>query len=83
MYYVYILKSLKDLDLYIGRSDDLKRRIIEHNQGKVQSTKSRRPVELVGYEAFRQKGDAVRREKYFKTSKGKSTLRLMLRESLI
>jgi putative endonuclease len=82
MHYVYILKSLKDLKLYIGKSDNLKRRIDEHFTGKVKSTKSRIPLKLVFYEAFLDKKDADRREKYFKTSKGKSTLRMMLRESL-
>jgi putative endonuclease len=82
MHYVYILKSLKDLDLYAGRSDNLKKRIQEHNSGKVSSTKNRRPLELIFYETYKNKGDAIRREKYFKTTKGKTTLRIMLRESL-
>ncbi len=43
MFYVYILKSLKDNDLYIGRTNNIDRRIKEHNNGKVSSTKSRRP----------------------------------------
>jgi len=83
MYYVYILKSLKDLKLYIGRTDNLKRRVGEHHLGKVSSTKNRRPLLLIFYEAFLGKGDSVRRERYFKTSKGKSSLKQMLRESLL
>jgi putative endonuclease len=82
MYYVYILKSLKDLKLYIGRSDDLKRRFDEHTKGRVQATKHRRPLKLIFYEAYSDKKDATRREKYFKTTKGKTTLRIMLTESL-
>lgn len=82
MHYVYVLQSLKDLFLYIGRTDDLKRRMKEHVEGKVDATKHRRPLELKFYEAFYSKKDAVRRERYFKTSKGKSTLQMMLRESL-
>ncbi len=39
MYHVYILKSLKDFKLYIGRTDDLKRRFAEHKNGKVKSKK--------------------------------------------
>lgn len=47
MYIVYILKSLKDGNLYIGRTKDFERRFKEHNSGKVQSTKSRRPFVLL------------------------------------
>jgi len=82
MHYVYVLKSLKDLKLYIGKTDDLKRRFSEHQKDKVKSTKNRRPLSLVFYEAFAMKEDAARRERYFKTSKGKTSLGLMLRKSL-
>jgi len=81
MYYVYIL-LLGNNQLYAGRTDDLRRRVLEHTNGKVSATSKRRPLQLVFYEAFLDKRDAIRRERYFKTSKGKSTLQLMLRESL-
>ena len=81
MYYVYVLQSRKDGKRYIGQSDDLRRRISEHENGKLTSTKHRRPIKLIFYEAFSAKEDAIRRERYFKTSKGKSTLDIMLRES--
>lgn len=82
MYYVYILKSLKDGKLYIGRTSTLQKRLSQHKDGLVKATKNRRSLVLGFYEAFRNKGDATRREKYSKTTKGKKTLRLMLRESL-
>lgn len=82
MHYVYVLFSLSDRKLYIGFSTDVKRRLKEHNQGKNISTKSRRPFELIYYEAHLSKSDAQRRERYFKTTKGKSTIRQMLRNSL-
>ena len=47
MYYIYILKSLKDKNLYIGRTNNFERRFKEHNSGKVSSTKSRRPFVLL------------------------------------
>jgi len=81
MYYAYIL-LLANKQLYAGSTSDLRRRQQEHQQGHVQSTRHKRPVKLIFYEAFAAKADAVRRELYFKTSKGKSTLQLMLRESL-
>ena len=82
MYYVYVLLSLKDKKFYIGFTNDLKRRLKEHDSGKNISTKSRLPLELIYYEAHLSKADAERRERYFKTTKGKSTLKQMLRESL-
>lgn len=81
-YYVYVLRSLKDNRFYIGYSADLKKRFEEHQKGVVTSTKSRASFELIFYEAYRNKYDAIRREKYFKTSRGKSTLRQMLKEFL-
>ncbi|MDP3935343.1 MAG: GIY-YIG nuclease family protein [Candidatus Giovannonibacteria bacterium] len=68
MHYVYILKSLKDNKLYIGHTDDLKRRFVEHNRGNVASTKYRRPLKLVYYEAYLDEEDAKVREKSFKHS---------------
>ena len=81
-YYVYILKSLKDKKMYIGYTTNLRKRFKKHQNGQVPSTKSRRPFELIFYEAYKSIKDAKRREKYFKTDKGKSTLRIMLRYSL-
>jgi len=82
MYYVYILKSSKDGKLYTGRTNKLQQRLNQHLKGLVKSTKNRRPLKIIFYEAFKDKSDTIRRESYFKTSKGKKALRLMLRESL-
>ena len=82
MYYVYVLYSQVDGGFYTGSTPDLKRRFSEHCNGKVTSTKSRRPVELVYYEAGLEKSDAVRREKYLKTGMGKRYLRNRLEASL-
>lgn len=62
MFYIYILKSKKDSKLYIGSTNDLKRRLLEHNKGKVRSTKSRAPFVLKYYEAFSIEDDARHRE---------------------
>ena len=66
MYYIYLLKSKKDQDLYIGFSNNLERRIYEHNSGLVPSTKSRKPFELVYLEGYKSEKDARRREKNLK-----------------
>jgi len=62
MFYVYILKSKRDEDLYVGSTGDLKRRLVEHNSGKVFSTQLRKPLVLIYYEAYRSEQDARRRE---------------------
>jgi len=62
MFYVYVLKSLCDQNLYIGSTADLKRRFKEHNLKKCRSTKARTPFELIYYEAFTNKTDARKRE---------------------
>lgn len=69
MYYVYILKSTKNGQLYIGQSSDLKRRLSEHNAGLNVSTKAYVPYELVYYEAYRSNSDAVKRENKLKRFK--------------
>ena len=66
MFYVYILKSKKDNLLYTGSTCDLKHRFRLHNEGKVPSTKSRRPLELIYYEAYKSEIDARVREKNLK-----------------
>ena len=66
MFYVYILKSTKDDNLYVGSTNDLKRRFKEHNAGYVESTKPRRPLELKYYEAYSIEEEARDREKQLK-----------------
>lgn len=78
MFYVYILKSIKDQRLYIGSSNNLKKRIIEHNKGKVFSTKYRLPLELRYYEAYSHEREARKREKSL-TLRGKSLVELRKR----
>jgi len=60
----------------------LQKRFKQHQNGEVKSTKPRRPFELIFYEAYKDRLDAKRREKYFKTNKGKSSLKMMLRNSM-
>ena len=74
-YYVYVLRSLKDDNFYVGYTADLKRRFKEHQEGLVESTRNRLPVELIYYEACRHQQDATRREKYLKSSWGKRYLK--------
>jgi putative endonuclease len=81
-YCVYVLKSEEDRELYIGFTEDLNRRLTEHIKGYNKATAPRRPFELVFAEFYKAKSDALRRETYFKSQKGKRALRLMLKDSL-
>ena len=78
MFYVYILFSLKDKNFYVGITDDLRRRKDEHDSGKVESTHFRRPLKLICYECYLTKTEALRREKYLKSSDGRKELRIRL-----
>jgi len=69
MFYVYVIKSNKDNKLYIGYTNDLKRRIEEHRKGRSFSTKHRGPFSLIYYEAFKSQKDATAREKQLKKFK--------------
>lgn len=70
MFYFYILQSHKDDDLYFGYKKALKRRLEEHNDGKVNSTCDRVPMELVYYEAYKSEEDARERERQIKRRAG-------------
>ena len=72
MYYVYILKSSKSGILYYGFTDNLKRRLVEHNSAKSRFTKGHLPWELVWYSAFNDKKKAEDFELYIKSGSGKA-----------
>ncbi|MDI6765364.1 MAG: GIY-YIG nuclease family protein [Bacteroidota bacterium] len=82
MYIVYILKSLKDGKHYTGSTNDIKRRLKEHNSGKTKSTKSRCPFELIYTEEFEDGDDAKQREKYLKTGKGREEIKQILSDAV-
>ncbi len=75
MHYVYVLHSQADKQLYTGCTSDLRERLAQHVAGEVSSTKERRPLKLIYYEASLSKFDAFRREKYLKTTYGKRYIR--------
>ena len=75
---MYILKSRKDKNLYVGSTSDLKKRLKEHSEGKVFSTRSRRPLELIYYEAYKVESEARNREKQLK-HRGRARAQLVKR----
>jgi putative endonuclease len=71
---VYILRSTIDKNLYVGSTNNIRRRLAEHNSGKVDSTKGRMPLNLEAYIAVRDKARAIALEQYFKTGSGRALL---------
>lgn len=81
MFYVYILISKDNGKIYTGFTHDLKARIRQHFSGDVHTTHRMGEIELIYYEAFNNEKDAREREYYLKTTKGKRTLKLMLKNT--
>jgi len=83
IYYVYVIRSLKDCKFYTGYTIDIENRLKKHNDGKVPSTCSRKPFELVYFEGCYNEKDALHREKYLKTTYGKRYIKNRLKNFLI
>lgn len=85
MHYFYFIQSIKKPEeIYTGSTNDLKKRIMEHNQNKSVYTKRYVPWRLVYYEAYFSEGDAREREQKFKRhGKANDELKKRLKRSLI
>jgi putative endonuclease len=81
-YYIYVLHSESDQNYYTGFSKDIRKRIREHESGKVSSTRNRLPLVLVYWEVCLHQSDATTREKYLKSSWGKRYLKNRLKNYL-
>jgi len=81
MYYTYVLHSM-DMKFYTGYTKNLKLRFEQHSKGQVESTRERRPLKLIYYEACLNQDDATKREKYLKTYHGKMFLKKRLKSYL-
>lgn len=77
-YYVYLLKSKQSRKVYVGCTGDLRKRLKEHIDGKVFSTKKMLPIELLYYEAYKSKDIAYKREKTLKAY-GSSLVKILTR----
>ncbi|MBI2035908.1 MAG: GIY-YIG nuclease family protein [Candidatus Liptonbacteria bacterium] len=66
-YFVYVLLSQKDKNLYIGCTTNLEKRLKRHNTGQVMATKNRRPLVRIHKEIFVNKADAFNRERFLKS----------------
>ncbi len=78
MYYVYILKSLKDNSHYTGLTEDLKKRLEKHNRKEVRYSSTKAPYKLIWYAAFLNKHKAAEFERYLKQGSGYALARKRL-----
>ena len=78
MFYVYVLRSLKNGRHYTGSTNNLERRLIEHNSGQTKYTSQAGPFELIYKETYNTKLEASRRERFLKTGRGRELLKEIL-----
>lgn len=83
MFYVYILKSQKFNKYYTGQTKNLANRIKVHNLGKTKSIKAYIPFELIYFEEFSTRTEAVKREKYFKSGSGREFVKKQVENALV
>jgi len=74
MYYVYVIFSLSHKTRYIGSTSDLGKRLLDHNTGKSRYTSGRMPWKLIHKESFDSRKEALKREKFLKSGKGREFL---------
>ena len=82
MYFVYILRSLKDNGFYVGCTSNLEKRLSYHNSGKTQSLKNRRPFEIAYVEKYNNAVDAYNREKQIKSYKGGDAFKKLISKQI-
>ncbi|MBI2337614.1 GIY-YIG nuclease family protein [Candidatus Daviesbacteria bacterium] len=81
MYYVYVLRSLKNGRFYTGSTNNLERRLNEHNTGQSKYTKLTAPFALVYKEEYKTKEEAYKKEMYYKTGAGREKIKdILMRE---
>jgi putative endonuclease len=83
-YFVYILRSIKDSSFYIGYTNNLDRRLEEHNKGESRYTRKKKPWKIFYFEIFRSKSEALKRERFLKKQKNTSFyMKLKEKSSLV
>ena len=75
MYFVYALKSITRNYIYVGLTNDVDRRVSEHNSGYEKTTRPYRPFKLIFVESFQTRAEARKMEKYWKSGVGKESLK--------
>lgn len=82
-FFVYVIESINFEYTYVGHTSSLKQRMNDHNRGKTRSNKAYKPFELIYYEVFDHREEAVKREKYFKSGSGRELLKKILKNALV
>lgn len=83
MYHVYVLESRDNKSLYIGFTTDIDKRVGEHNSGRGgRTTKLKKDWQLIYYETYLDKRDALGREKFLKSGSGRRYIRKQLNHYL-
>ncbi len=77
-FFVYVLKSKRDGNLFVGLTENVTERLLRHNAGRVTSMKARAPLDLIYQEQLKDRGAARKREKYLKSQAGRRTLNIIL-----
>ena len=77
-YFVYAIKSIQRNYIYVGMTNNLERRIIDHNNGRNRSTKAYIPFELIFSEVVQNRNEARKREKYLKTGSGRNFIKSLM-----
>jgi putative endonuclease len=81
LFYAYVIRSINFSFLYKGHCEDLEKRLKQHNAGKTVSIRKYIPFELVYFEAFQTREEAIRRERYFKSSAGRRFIKAKMSDS--
>jgi len=76
MYYVYVIKSISNNKIYIGHTDNLQKRLLEHNSGYSKATKHSCDWQVIHKEEYLDRSLAMKREKFLKTGDGRKVLKL-------
>ncbi len=74
-YFIYILRSLVNNDIYIGSTENVENRIKLHNLGKVKSTRGYKPWQLLEQQEFNSRSEAVMQERFLKNHQQKEILK--------
>lgn len=82
MHGIYVLRSKKDGGLYVGYSAKIRERFVEHQKGRVISTRDRRPWEVIYCELYKNSRDAMQRERFLKTGWGRNYIKKVLSNTL-
>ncbi|KAF0152009.1 MAG: putative endonuclease [Ignavibacteria bacterium] len=77
-YYVYILQSMNNDKTYVGQTENLERRLKEHNSGKTSYTAKYVPWKIVYFEKYSTREESLKREKYLKSSAGRRFIKVLL-----